>query len=114
MLSSGQIATIRTWIGSTTPPTDLELDPIMTRTGSLRGVVLDVLRARLADLTARPSQFAVAGDYSQTTSENIRSLERQIKLVESYDDTLTVSTTASGSSAAGLGVQQLVRRGRGR
>ena len=88
MLTSDQIASIRTWISDRTPPTDIELDPIYTRTGSLKGVVEAVLRKRLADLQARPAQFAVAGDYSQSTSANIASLQKQLETLSGYDDNL--------------------------
>ena len=111
MLTSDQIQTIRSWIGDKTPPTDVDLDPIRTRTGSLKGVVIDVLRKRLATMSAKPSQFAVAGDYSQTTAENIRSLERQLAGLDLYSDEL-VYIGAPSTSAPGLdGPVRIVRPG---
>lgn len=112
MLTSGQVALVRDWISDVEPPTDVQLDPIMTRTGSLKGVVEAVLRKRLATLQAEPAQFNVPGDYSQTNAENIRSLERQLKLLDSHDDDLKVITTESGTATAGpIKVLRLSRRG---
>jgi hypothetical protein len=111
VLTSNEIATIRSWIGDKTPPTDVDLDPIHARTGSLRGVVVEVLRKRLATMSAKPSQFAVAGDYSQTTAENIRSLERQLAQLQYYTDDLVYVGPSDGDAPLTGAPIQIIRRG---
>jgi hypothetical protein len=69
--------------------------------------VVSVLRKRLAKLQAEPSQFAVAGDYSQSTASNITSLERQLAELNGYNEALVLVDPSSSTS----GTQQLVRRG---
>jgi hypothetical protein len=111
MLTSDEIHTVRSWIGDKTPPTDIDLDPINTRTGSVRGVIREVLRKRLATMTAKPSQFAVAGDYSQTTAENIRSLERQLAQLELYTDGMVYVGPNDGSASLTGAPLRIVRKG---
>lgn len=87
-LSSTQRADVRTWVSDVVPPTDDDLDEIHGRRGTLKLVVWEVLRKRLATLQAGPAQFAVAGDYSQTTAANITSLEKLLKELDGVDDDL--------------------------
>lgn len=110
MLTSDQIATIRGWISDRTPPTDPELDAMYSRLESLKAVVQEVLRKRLAEFTAKPSQFAVAGDYSQSTAANINGLREQLKLLDQYTDDLVFSPASSQP----LTVQRMRRRAVGR
>lgn len=75
-LTQDQLIQIRRKIG--TAPDDAALDAIYDRVGDLDELVLEVLEIRLADMMRAPSSFAVPGEYSQSTSENIRALERDI------------------------------------
>jgi hypothetical protein len=45
----------------------------------LEWMILEVLETRLAELIRNPATFSVAGEYSQSTSENIKALKEQIE-----------------------------------
>lgn len=78
-LTLNELAVVRSYVGSE-PPID-DLQETHERLGSVQGVVEEVLRRRLADLQAKPAQFSVAGEYSQSTAENIRSLKEMLDRV---------------------------------
>lgn len=74
---------VRMEIGSAEPPTDGDLDDAFDRLLSWEAVAREVLAIRLADLLASPATFSVSGVYSQSTGDNIRSLQAQLTKLES-------------------------------
>lgn len=50
------------------------------RLGELDAVITEVLRIRLADLTASPTTFSIPGEYSQDASAQLKSLEARLGL----------------------------------
>lgn len=78
-MTEEELALIRDIIGDTTPPTDADLEDYYEQLdGDVYGVARKVLKRRLANLTAAPSSFSVPGEYSQSTTANIATLERQL------------------------------------
>lgn len=76
-LTDEQIAFFRRKLGTGTDLTDVETR--LTRLeGSERAVVVEVLEERLATLIATPASFAVPGEYSQDTRDNIAVTQRSI------------------------------------
>jgi len=108
-LTAGDLAVIRSWISDKEPPTDGDLTNIHARLGSLKGVVMEVLRKRLAQFQAEPASFN-ADDYGQTVSANLTSLRQAITDLEGLDDSLQPMAAAGG----GATVQRLRRPGRRR
>lgn len=77
-LTDEQLIEIRVQIGDSTPPTDNDLDAIYVRKGDQQLVVAEVLTRRLANLLSDPASFSVSGEYSQSTSDNIKALREQL------------------------------------
>lgn len=71
---------IRSWVGSN--PSDTDLETRFDRLTDAQLVALEVLRERRADLVSNPAQFAVSGDYSQSTGKNIDALDADIVRLE--------------------------------
>lgn len=111
MLNPNQLATVRDWVSDKTPPTDEDLHAIFDRLGSVKAVVMTVLRKRLAAFQADPASFN-ADDYGQTVSANITSLERALVDLDGYSDDL--SDPVGGVVKPKIEVQWLSRPGRGR
>lgn len=95
-MSLSDIATVREWVGSTPSDSDL-IATIGLHDGNPQRAALAILRVRRADLTAAAMQFAVAGDYSQDTTANLKALDALIGRLERElgvdDDGLAVLTS---------------------
>jgi hypothetical protein len=78
-LDPDQLAIVRDEIGTVEPPSDGDLDDIYDRKGGLVGVVRTVWAQRLANLLAEPATFSVAGEYSQSTRDNIEGIQNRLK-----------------------------------
>jgi hypothetical protein len=103
VLSTADQRLIRGYVGTDTPPSDSQLAVMLERIGSAAGVALEVLRTRYADLLSQPASFSIAGEYSQSTGENIRSMEKLIAQVEALAASDGVETGFT------VGVVDLVR-----
>lgn len=90
-----ELQSAREWVGSTPCDSDV-LEAIDTHGDPLRAA-LSILRMRRADLTAAAMKFAVAGDYSQDTTANLKALDDLIRRLERDlgvdDDGLAVLTS---------------------
>lgn len=75
-LTQDQLVYIRKQVGSS--PDDASLQAIYDRPVTVNQLVLEVLELRYADLIATPATFAIPGDYSQSTAENIKALAERI------------------------------------
>lgn len=99
-LSPDQLAVVREEIGTTEPPSDVDLDDIHDRVGGVVGVVRSVLKSAFADLVlGLPAQFNVSGQYGQNTGTNIDAIrKRLIELSGLPDDSdeLPPATTEGG------------------
>lgn len=82
-LTADETAYLRAELGPTVDLTDAQTR--YARLGEARLVVLEVLRERLAALTAGPAQYAISGVYSQDTSANIAALREQLTRVAGGD-----------------------------
>lgn len=71
----------REWVGSQPPDGEL-LTIIAQHDGDPKRAALAVLRRRRADMSAQAAQWAVAGDYSQSTVANIKALDDLIGRLE--------------------------------
>lgn len=70
------------------------------RLNDVDAVIVEVLRRRIADLEATPAQFSVAGEYSQNTSENLKSLTAKLGEFQAGKDTgLSVVRTVQPARA---------------
>lgn len=106
-LGADDLAAIRAHIGTGEPPTDAELDAAWSRLGQVEAVALEVVRSRLADLRARPTELSVDGDYTERWTGTIAALERQ--------EARLVSAVIAGSGQSGIvKVARLTRGGRSR
>lgn len=75
-LTDEQLILLRRQVGGS--PSDDDLQEAFDRLGDLAEVAREVLQIRLANLRAAPATFAVPGEYSQSTAENLRALEAQL------------------------------------
>lgn len=98
-----QLALVRSEIGTTVPPSDVELQAIFARRGGLVGVVREVWQGRLTTLLATPASFTIPGEYGQSTGENIRAIRAELDKLASLPD----SSNAIG--LGGIAVARLVR-----
>lgn len=76
-LTDDQIAFYRRKLGAGVDLTDME-SRLTRLEGNDRAVVLEVLEERLATLIATPASFAVPGEYSQDTRDNIAVTQRAV------------------------------------
>ncbi|MGW0948425.1 hypothetical protein ACWD4O_38540, partial [Streptomyces sp. NPDC002623] len=99
-------------LGTATDLTDLATR--YARLGKARAVALEVLNQRLADLRAQASTVNLSGAVSVSFTENIKSYERQIALLETgtpaAPDEPDTGTEDDGSVL--LGTFRLVERRR--
>lgn len=79
-LTDAQLQVVRDEIGDGSP-TDIELDDLFDRTGSVKGVIVAVIKKRLANFAADPASLATDG-FSQNTSANITALQKQLERVQ--------------------------------
>lgn len=101
-MTTDELAELRSLVGTTSPPTDSDLDGIYDRVGSVRAVALAVLRGRLADMRARPAEFRAEGDFSEKyTSDQLKGLEA---------DVATLAAVVEGADSIVVG--RIVRAGR--
>lgn len=105
-LTNEQRFLVRAEVGTRVPPSDDELDDIHDRRGGLVGVVREVWSTRLANLLATPATFAIPGDYSQSTGENIRALRALLDRLAGLPDDSDDLSVLAGEVVA---VRQLVR-----
>lgn len=75
-LTLEQSAYFRSQLGTTIDEPDLESR--LSRLGDEESVAREVLDQRLADLLAKPAQFAVPGEYSENRGENIKALQSKL------------------------------------
>ena len=80
-LTEDQIVAIRRFIGD--EPVDADLQPMYVRYENLKGVVLEVLQTRRANLLASPLQFSVVGEYGQNARWNVEYLTDLIDKIQS-------------------------------
>lgn len=79
-LTADVLDQIREWVGS--EPSDVDVETVWERKGSVDGAALSILRTRRADLLAGPATWAVAGEYSESNAENLKRLDAQISALE--------------------------------
>lgn len=75
-LTQDQIDHIRRQVGN--QPDDAALNVLFDRLLTVDELVLQILETRLAELERIPAQFAVSGEYSQSTAANITALRDRI------------------------------------
>jgi hypothetical protein len=110
-LTADERALVRSEIGDAEPPTTTELDEIHERRGGLVGVVREVWSKRLADLLAEPASFSVAGQYSESSGDNIRAIQERLRALSgSADD----SDVIPPMGVPAMRVYRLVRSTSGR
>ena len=96
------LAIVREWVGS--EPCDNDARSAVSIHGTAERAALAILRARRADMVAAAARWAVADDYSQDTTANIKALVESIARLERLtgedDDALPVvpSVGLSGPS----------------
>lgn len=93
-LSVADLAWVRSEIGSTSPPTDADLDGKYDRLGSPVEVAIEVLRGRLADFLAAPAKWSLDGEFDSDGSANIKALSSQIARLEASMVAATVDEDA--------------------
>ena len=98
-LTDEQLAYLRAELGPET--TVAEVQARWERLGDPQLVAVEVVRERLAAMQAGPATFALAGVYSQSTTENLKAYREQLARL-----------TSSSSSAGGGGVEVVRRRTR--
>lgn len=105
-----ELVTVRSWV-PWDPPTDAQLDAAHDRLGrSMWRVIEEQLRTRLSTLVGSPATFAVAGEYSQSTGENIRQLREDLATVRQY----IVAEEAGEENPTSIAGAQLIRPDRRR
>lgn len=93
-LDAGQIAELRSWIG--TEPDDATLDASYDRLGTLEDVALEVLRARRAEMVLDgPAKLDITGDRNEDWSANLNALNKDIATLTGPGG----GTAASGTQA---------------
>lgn len=96
MLTVEQLAEIREWVGST--PDDATVEATFDALGGVRDTIRRILRMRRADMIANPSQFAIPGEYSQSTVQNLKSIDELLAELETADlETEVASVTVPSS-----------------
>lgn len=84
-LTADQLTILRAEIGGP-PPSDAEANSLYDLYGGLVGVARHVWKARYAVLLQQPSAFTVVGDYSQSTSANLKAMRDRIAELGAYPD----------------------------
>ena len=107
-ITAAQLAEIREWIGTSSPPTDATLEEHFDDLGTTAAVARRIVRQRLADLVAKAAKFKAEGDYDEETVENITLYER----LEARLDAAVVTATAAATGTGSLTVGHIVREGR--
>lgn len=97
-LSAVQLLEVRAWVGPESVIDDAALHELSDALGvnPLR-VARQVLRQRIAELTAGPLEFAVEGDYSEKRAGQVEALQR---LVAQLDAAIAVEDAAGGLSTS--------------
>lgn len=90
-LSAGDLAWVRSKVGS--EPPDADLNARYDRLGSRADVAREVLSERKANMLVGPAKLDVDGEYSEDRTETIRALERALADPELYDDVGDDTTT---------------------
>lgn len=85
-LTADQLAAVREEIGTTTPPSDADLNVIHERVGGLVGVVRAVWRGRLATMLATPASLNVPGQVGLNWGENIKAIKERLAELARYPD----------------------------
>lgn len=107
-ITSAQLAEIREWIGTSTPPSDEMLEGYFDELDSTAAVARRIVRQRLADLRAKAAKFSADGDFTEDWSANIAALERLEARLAASVTSATVAAPSGGTLTSGL----LVREGR--
>lgn len=97
-LTEEQIYTVRRQVGL--EPSDADLNDTFDRLGDVDEVVREILEIRAAELRRVPATFAIPGEYSQSTAENLKSLEEQLSELPGTTATGTVRIVPPPSAAA--------------
>lgn len=96
-LDAGQIAELRSWIG--TEPDDATLDASYDRLGTIADVALEVLRARRAEIVLDgPGKLDITGDHNEDWSSNLDALNSDIARLTGPGGGTTVSGTQALST----------------
>lgn len=103
------VAIIRGWIGQAEPPTDAEIEQLLSDLTYPREVVLSVLRGRLAEATADASDFSIDGDYRESNSARINALREAIR--EASKQPLDLRPTIDDGRVGDGSFGQMVRAG---
>lgn len=96
-LTVDQTVYLQTQLGTGTDADDLEAR--YTRLGDVIAVAREVLEIRLADLESQPEQFNVAGEYGQTTKEQMAAIRGKLVSLGTSEDEPTASTARLVSPA---------------
>ena len=91
-LSAADLAWVRSQVGTTTPPTDADLDAIWDRLENRDAVALEVLDGRLATMVATAAKFDLSGDLSVDLTKNIEALREKVAQLQG-----SVSAAADGA-----------------
>lgn len=81
-MTSEELYQLRTWL-PWNPPTDTDLNARWdVLSGDFWGLVIEQLRRQLMLALTVPGQFSIAGEYGQTTKENIDGIRAAMKDAE--------------------------------
>lgn len=83
-LTDRQMGWLHDELGEDVP--DVDLQAVFERKGSVRETAIVIVRRRITALQNQPLQVGVAGVGNFTFSENLKSMERQLKRLEAMDD----------------------------
>jgi len=109
-----QVAQLQAELG-----TSLDLEDLATRydrlEGDLDAVITEVLRIRLADISAGPTAFAIPGEYSQDASAQMKALQARLGVSAEmaaalYQVTIAPSEFSRADDCAYDSEEQTVRR----
>lgn len=78
-VANPDVLAVRSWIGSSVPPTDADVVAAVSRLGGVEEAAHEILRARLADLLASPARLDIDGDVSADWTKNIAVLSEQVR-----------------------------------
>lgn len=80
-MAQSDVSKVREWVGSGVDASDIA-DALAEHDGDTDRAALAILRLRRADMVMEAAKFAVAGDYSQDATANIKALDAQIGRLE--------------------------------
>ena len=80
-MAQSDVSKVREWVGSSIESAAIAA-ALSEHDGDTDRAALAILRARRADMVMEAAKFAVAGDYSQDATANIKALTDQIERLE--------------------------------